>query len=185
VSPEGTTTNPTKLKAVWEWLTPRNKHEIRSFVGLCTYYRQCITGFTNVTKPLAKLTEEKQAFQKVKQALRTASILAYLQPKEVRHWHASNIGIRGVLSQVQDGQEQVIVYYSKMLNKADRNYCVTQWELQAIMRMLEHFHKYLFHLHTDHSALTWLMRFKNLEEQTARWIQHLQEYSFTSEHCQG
>jgi hypothetical protein len=54
---------------------------------------------------------------------------------------------------------------------------------------MEHFHKYLygqeFHLRTDHSALTWLISFKNLEGQTARWIQRLQEYNFTSEHRQG
>jgi hypothetical protein len=54
---------------------------------------------------------------------------------------------------------------------------------------LEHFHKNLyrqeFHLHTDHSALTWLMSFKNFEGQTARQIQRLQEYNFTSEQRQG
>jgi hypothetical protein len=42
------------------------------------------------------------------------------------------------------------------------------------VRALEHFNKYLyrqeFHLHTDHSALTWLMSFKNLEGQMARWF---------------
>jgi hypothetical protein len=57
------------------------------------------------------------------------------------------------------------------------------------MRVLEYFHKYLyrqeFHLCTDHSALTWLMSFKNLEGQTTCWIQHLQEYNFTSEHHRG
>jgi hypothetical protein len=54
---------------------------------------------------------------------------------------------------------------------------------------MEHFHKYLygqeFHLRTDHSALTWLMSFNNLEGQTLRWIQRLQEYNFTFEHRQG
>jgi hypothetical protein len=29
------------------------------------------------------------------------------------------------------------------------------------------------------------MSFKNLEGQTARWIQHLREYNINSEHCQG
>jgi hypothetical protein len=56
----------------------------------------------------------------------------------------SNIGIVGVLSQVQDEQEQVIAYYSKTQNKAERNYCTTQWEILAIVRMLELFHKYLY-----------------------------------------
>jgi hypothetical protein len=41
-----------------------------------------------------------------------------------------------------------------------------------------------FHLQTDHSALTWIKGFKNLEGQTARWIQRLQEYNFISEHRQ-
>jgi ribonuclease HI len=99
---------------------------------------------------------------------------------------ASNFGIGGVVSQIQDGQERVIAYYSKTLYKEERNYCVTRLELLAIVRTLEHFHKYLygqqFHLRTDNSALTWLMSFKNLEGQTARWIQRIQEYNFTSEH---
>jgi hypothetical protein len=63
VSPEGITTDPEKLKAVREWPTPRNKHEIGSFLGLCTYYRPFISGFANIAKPLTKLTEEKRAFQ--------------------------------------------------------------------------------------------------------------------------
>jgi hypothetical protein len=69
-------------------------------------------------------------------------------------------------------------YYNKTFKKAEKDYCVTRRELLAIVRTPEHFRKYIyeqdFHLHTDHSALNWLMGFKNLERQTARWIQHLQ-----------
>jgi hypothetical protein len=196
VSPERITTNPEKLEAVREWPTPRNKHEIRSFLGLCTYYRWFISGFADIAKPLTRLMEEKRtfqwtpeveaSFQTLKEALCTALSLAYPQPggKFIVDTDASNFGIGRVLSQVQDGQERVLSYYSKTLNKAERNYCVTRRELLAIVKSPEHFHKYLygqeFHLHTDHSALTWLMSFK-----TACWIQRLQEYNFTSEHCQG
>jgi hypothetical protein len=63
VSPEGVTTDPEKLQAVREWPTPKNKDEIRSFLGLCTYYRRFISGFANIAKPLTKLTEQKQPFQ--------------------------------------------------------------------------------------------------------------------------
>jgi hypothetical protein len=62
----------------------------------------------------------------------------------------------------------VVAYFSKTLSKAERNYCVTRRELLAIVKTLERFHNYLygqeFHLRTDHSALTWLLSFKNLEE---------------------
>jgi hypothetical protein len=121
-----------------EWPTPKNKHEVRSFLGLCTYYRQFISGFTSIAKPLTKLTEQKQsfqqtpevkaAFQMLKGALCAALILVYPQPGErfVVDTDASNVRIGGVLSQVQDGQERVIAYYSKTLNKVERNYCVTR-----------------------------------------------------------
>jgi hypothetical protein len=45
---------------------------------------------------------------------------------------------------MQDGQERVIAYYSKTINKAEGNYCVNRRELLAIVRTLEHFHKYLY-----------------------------------------
>jgi hypothetical protein len=77
--------------------------------------------------------EEKQAFQwtpdleatfqTVKEALCTSSILAYPQPREgLVVDRASHVGIRGALSQIQDGRERVIVYYSKTLNKTERSY---------------------------------------------------------------
>jgi hypothetical protein len=170
VLPEGISTDSEKLKAVREWPTPKNKHEIRSFLGLCTYYRRFISGFANIAKPLTRLTEEKQAFQwapEVEAAFQTlkgafcaATIPVYPQPRErfIVDTGANNIRIGGVLSQIQDGQERVIAYYSKTLNKAERNYCFTRRELLAMVRTLEHFHKYLygqqFHLRTDHSALT-------------------------------
>jgi hypothetical protein len=93
VSPEGITTDPEKLEAVREWPTPRNKHEVRSFVGLCIYYRRFISGFADIAKPLTRLTEEKQAFQwtpevetafqTLKEALCTAPSLRLLVPSSL------------------------------------------------------------------------------------------------------
>jgi hypothetical protein len=107
---------------------------------------------------LTRLTEEKRAFkwtpeleaafQTLKGALCTAPILAYPQPGGKFIVDASYVGIGGVLSQVQHEQERVIFYYSKTLNMAERNYCVTRRELLAIVKSLEHFHKYLYALRT-------------------------------------
>jgi hypothetical protein len=109
VSPEGLT-DPEKLEAVREWPTPRNRHEVRRFLGLCTYYRRFISGFADIAKPLTRLTDEKQpfqwtpevetAFQTLKEALCTTPILAFLQPggKFIVDTDPSNVGIGGVLS---------------------------------------------------------------------------------------
>jgi hypothetical protein len=89
--------------------------------------------------------EVEAAFQTLNSALCAAPILAYPQPGErfIVDTDAS-IGIGGVLSKIQNGHEHVIAYYSKTLNKAERNYCVTRRELLAMVRTLEHFHKYLY-----------------------------------------
>jgi hypothetical protein len=56
---------------------------------------------------------------------------------------ASNVEIRSVLYQVQDGRERVVAYLRKTLSKAERKYCVTCRELLAIVKMPEHSHKYM------------------------------------------
>ena len=54
--------------------------------------------------------------------------------------------------------------YNKELSKEERNYCVTRTKSLAIIRALEHFHKYLygkeFSPSTDHAALVWLLSLK-------------------------
>jgi hypothetical protein len=63
VSSERIMTDPMKLKAIQEWPTTRDKHELRSFLLLHTYYRQFIASFADITKLLTELTEEKQTFK--------------------------------------------------------------------------------------------------------------------------
>lgn len=201
VSGDGIAVDPEKIRAVVEWPVPKDKHEIRSFLGLCTYYRRFVLGFADIAKPLTRLTEDKnsfvwdlscrQAFEELKKRLVNAPILSYPRPegKFVLDTDASNVGIGSVLSQIQDNQERVIGYFSKVLSKPERNYCVTRRELLAVVKSVENFRKYLygrkFKLRTDHAALMWLLRFKNPEGQVARWIERLQEYDFDSEHRAG
>jgi hypothetical protein len=153
VLPPGITTDPEKLEAIESWPRPKDIHQLRSFLGLCTYYQRFISGFADLAKPLTRLTKEKRmfewstetetAFHTLKEALCTAPVLGYPRPGEkfIVNTEASNMGIGVVLSQVQDGGERVIAYFSKTLSKAERNYCVTRWELLAIVKTLEHFHK--------------------------------------------
>lgn len=87
---------------------------------------------------------------------------------------ASNYGVGGVLSQLQEGTERVIGYFSKSLNKAERSYCVTRRELLALVMSVRHFNCYLYGrkltLRTNHSSLRWLKNFKNPEgQQEGSW----------------
>ncbi|XP_076247766.1 uncharacterized protein LOC143187432 [Calliopsis andreniformis] len=201
VTGKGVKTDPEKIRAIAEWPVPANIKELRSFLGLCTYYRKFVRNFSDIAKPLHQLTENKQTFiwteqhqktfERLKSCLISSPVLAY--PIEgadfILDTDASNVAIGAVLSQVQGGQEKVIAYFSKVLGKAERNYCVTRRELLAVVKSVEHFHHYLygrrFLVRTDHAALRWLMSFKRPEGQIARWIERLQEYDIEIRHRGG
>ena len=145
VSQEGISADPQKIKSVQDWPTPRNVSEVRSFVGLCSYLRKFIPGFSTICKLLHVLTEKNQrfewtkkceiAFNTLKDALTAAPILAFPSENEefVVDCDSSNVALGAVLSQMQDGQERVIAYYSKCLSKAERKYCTTRKELLAVV----------------------------------------------------
>ena len=62
VSKNGIHTSPEKVKAVLDWPRPQTVHNIRSFLGLASYYRKFIKGFSQVAKPLTDLTGDKVAW---------------------------------------------------------------------------------------------------------------------------
>ena len=120
VSEEGVAADPEKLKAVREWPRPRAVSDVRSFVGLCSYYRRFIPDFATVAKPLICLTEkyrqfkwgraQEEAWLEMKRRLITAPVLAYPDPDRpfILDTDASDTGIGAV--QDLDGQERVITY---------------------------------------------------------------------------
>ena len=166
---------------------------------MANYYRRFIKNFSEIAKPLTKLTEKSSkfgwttecdnAFRSLRNKLISSPILIFpdFSKQFILDTDASEVGIGAVLSQVQpDGSEAVVAYASRTLTKPERNYCVTRKELLAVIYFIEHFRPYIlgnsFILRTDHSSLKWLWNFKEPEGQVARWIQKLQEYTFTIIH---
>ena len=102
---------------------------------------------------------------------------------------ASDKAIGGVLSQIQDGEERVVGYGCYVLSAPQRNYCVTRKELLAVVTFTRTYRHYLlgnhFSVRTDHGSLVWLMNFKNIEGQLARWLEELQEYDMEVSHRAG
>ena len=62
VSANGISTDPEKVQAVRGWPTPRTVKEVRSFLGLYSYYRKFIKDFAEIAKPLHYLTEKRNQF---------------------------------------------------------------------------------------------------------------------------
>ena len=198
VGQNGIRPNPKTIEAVMSWKEPTSVKEIQRFIGLCSYYRQYIQNFSHIAAPMLKLTKKnskfiwnescRSAFETLKEKLCSEPILAY--PKQgleyILDCDASNVGIGGVLSQVQDGKEHVIAYASKRLNIHHERYSVTRRELLAVVTFMNHFRHYLlgqkFKLRTDHGSLRWIFEFKDPRGQVARWLEVLAQYDFVIEH---
>ena len=201
ITKDGIKTDPKKTKVVQDWPKPENVHEVRSFLGFCSYYRRFICKFAEIAKPLHKLSEKSQkfvwteecstAFETLKEKLVQCTILSHPDFKEpfVLDTDASDIAIGAVLSQRINGEERVVSFASRTLSKSERRYCVTRKELLAVVHFVKYFRHYLygkeFTVRTDHGSLRWLTNFKNPEGQLARWLEVLSSYSMKIEHRPG
>ena len=206
ISSEGIKPDPEKIKSIKEWRVPRNKREVRRFIGLCSYYRKFIPHFAAIANPLHSLQStsknvifqwneaQQHAFEILKEKLITAPILSspdWTQPFTLQT-DSSQYGVGAVLCQTLSGEEKVIAYASKSLNKAQKNYMVSDRECYAIIWGIRHFRTYLigkrFELLTDHSALQFLntMRLnRDLSGRLARYQMFLQEYDFQPQYRKG
>lgn len=201
VSAEGIKVSPSKVEAVLKWPVPTTRKELMSFLGFVNYHRDHVPNFAEVTAVLYELAHQEdtaswenrheEAFMRTKQLLTSPPCLSYPNPDDIfiLDTDASDTAIGAVLSQVQDGQEKVICYASHVLMKAQRKYCTTRKELLAVVKFCRHFRHYLlgrrFILRTDHNSLVWLMRFKHIEGQLARWLEELAQFDMQIVHRPG
>ncbi|GKE43593.1 retrotransposon protein, putative, ty3-gypsy subclass, partial [Tanacetum coccineum] len=111
IDSKGVHVDPSKIKAIKNWVAPTTPTEVRQFLGLVGYYQRFIEGFSLNSKQLTKLTqknkkyewgeEEKEAFQMLKQKLCSTLILALPEGTEdfVVYCDASIKGFGAVLMQ--------------------------------------------------------------------------------------
>ncbi|CAH1254301.1 GIN1 [Branchiostoma lanceolatum] len=201
ISGDGTRTDPSKVSAVRDWPVPRNVKDIQKFLGFANYYRKFCKGFAETAKPLTNLTRKgvkfswgddcQTAFETLKNMLTSSPVLAYpdFNVPFIVDSDASDFGIGGVLSQLHDGQERVVLYFSRTLDSAEQNYCTHRKEMLAAVEMITRHECYLlgakFTLRTDHSALQFLHKMKQPTKQYARWLAKLASFDFDIVHRAG
>lgn len=194
--------DPSKVQAISEFPVPKSVRQLRRFLGMAGWYRRFIDDFAKITFSLTELlskrkvfkwtTEAQTAFDKVKNKLTTAPVLvsANFAKPFILQCDASTLGVGAVLAQNDsDGNERPIAYMSQKLNKAQRNYSITELECFAVILAIKKFRYFIegqeFKVITDHASLKWLMGQKDLTGRLARWALKLQGFVFTIEHRRG
>lgn len=186
-----------KTSAIVNWPPITSVAELRSFVGLASYYRKFIHGFAKIIAPLSDLlrdgnfvspipTAAANAFLELKRAMTTAPVLKYFDAThETQLWtDASGHAIGGALLQRDaKGDLRPVGYYSRRLSPAEEKYSTYARELLAIRDCLLAFRYYLiglpFVVKTDHCSLKWIMEQRELSGIQARWMSVIQNFQIT------
>ncbi|CAF4830994.1 unnamed protein product [Pieris macdunnoughi] len=201
ISENGVSPNPEKVKAVSKFPVPKCPKDVKSFLGLVSYYRRFIPDFSKTAKPLTTLLkkdvlfnwsiEQQAAFDDLKNKLISAPILIYpdFTNPFVLTCDASNYAISAILSQGEIGKDQPIAFSSRTLNKAEVNYSTTEKECLAIVFGTKTFRPYLyghkFTIVTDHRPLKWLFNCKDPGSRLVRWRLRLEEFDYKIEYKKG
>ena len=116
--------------------------ELKSFLGLVSYFSKFVPQFTTITEPLRKLTrknetfrwekEQQNALKTLKDAMTSAEVMAYYDPNaETRIiWDASPVGLGSILEQKHGDNFRPVAYASRTLNAVERRY--SQIEREAL-----------------------------------------------------
>lgn len=186
--------DPSKIALVQDYPVPKNQNEIRSFMGLCNYYRKFVNSYSIIASSLNELlqknipfewtTDCQKSFETLKASLSSEPVLAYPNMSEpfILTCDASASAIGFILGQLQNGKEHPVAYGGRSLNKAERKWGITDRECLAVIEGIKHFRVYLSNNHfkviTDHRALKWLQNQKDPTVRLGRWALRLQEYDF-------
>jgi hypothetical protein len=201
ITKEGLETDPAKIEKVKNFPTPTTVTQIKSFIGIASYYRRFINNFAAIARPLHNLTKKGQntwnqesleAFNKLKDALTKTPVLTRpdFDKPFVLVTDASGVGLGGVLSQLdENGHEHPIQYISRGLRGPELNYGVSKLEGLAIIWAVKIFRPYLlgkpFTIITDHAAINGLLKSQEPTGILARWIAILNEYEYEVKYRPG
>ena len=202
VGRDGIRTSPEKVRAILDWPRPLSVHDIRSFLGLASYYRKFIRGFSQLAKPLTDLTKEKNAWQwekreeqsflALKAAMATAPVLRLpdFERQFVVTTDASDVAIGAILEQDFGSGLQPIAFSSRKLNPTEIRYSAYERELLGIVWAIGQWKHYFQGPHpiliqTDHAPLRHLPSQTSVNSRVWRWLAVLQGYHVEIRHIPG
>ena len=182
---------------------PITKTQLRSFIGLISFYRQFVPNFSAIAAPLTDLTKkgspnvliwntaQELAFCSLRDCVAKQPILRLpnYNNSMILQTDASQDGLGSVVLQEEDGVRHPISFASRKLLPREKNYSTIEKECLAIIWSILKFQKYLygqnFFLEVDHEPLQYLSRSNYSNGRLMRWALAIQTYRFTVRYIRG
>nr|GFA60385.1 putative reverse transcriptase domain-containing protein [Tanacetum cinerariifolium] len=188
VSAEGIMMDPAKVEAITKWPRPTSVTEVRSFLGLASFYRRFVEGFSCLASPLTKVMrkgekfvcneEREKSFEELKHRLVSAPVLTLPSGSGGFQIYsdASKKGLGCVLMQ----HGKVIAYASIQLKPYEVNYPTHDLELAAVVFALKIWRHYLYgescDVFTDQKSIKYIFTQRELNMRQRRWLELLKDY---------
>ena len=197
ISGKGIAVNPETVKAIVEWLPPKNVKQVRSFLGLASYCRRFVENFSKIAKPLTDLLKKdkkflwspqcQESFTLLKQKLTSTPVLVLpdtSKPFQI-FCDTSLHGLGAVLMQ----ERQVVAYASRQLKKHELNYPTHDLELAAMLHALITWRQYLLgnkcEIFIDHKSLKYIFTQPNLNLRQTRWMETIKDFDLSITYTPG
>ena len=190
-----------KVEAIRALPAPTCVKEVRSFVGMCSYYRRFIPNFSQIAEPIIDLTKKyahykwtdvhQRAFDFIKDSLTTVPLLVYPDPNAsyTLYTDASDTCIGACLTQLSDNEEKPIYYLSHKLSRSQCKWSTVEKEAFAIHFSLQKLDYYLhnaeFVIKTDHKPLKYLLESPMQNRKIQLWALSMAGYNCRIEYIQG
>ena len=208
VTPDGIKPKESLVTAVVDAPAPQNKEQLRSFLGLCEYMSKFVKNFVNKAAPLCAMMKDKvnfvldkthqKVFDDIKSEIAKRPTLSafdsLLNVETILTTDASQYGLGAVLSQMSNCVKQRIIFVSRTLSDAEKNYSVIEKETLAVHWATQRLRTFVwrrrFTVQTDHKPLTSILTTKGFashrtSQRINKWSTLLLEYNFDIQYIPG
>ena len=196
VNAEGVATQKVTTEKITAFNRPHNVKTIKSFLGLCNYYRPFVPNFADLAKPLNRLLKKEipfewaevceEAFQKLKVLLISPPLL--IDPEIGGHFHlltdASDAACGAAVCHKLDEIYRPVAFWGCTLKDAELNYSVMEKEALAVIKSIKNYEDMLqgakITIVTDHKPLIPLLQsaYKAPSARLRRWDLALSDFDF-------
>ena len=193
-----------KIHAIEDFPIPNDKHGVRRFIGLASFFRRFVPKFSEIVWPLTNLTkndcsfcwkeEQQKSFELIKQKLTSKPVLKIYNPAAFAtelHTDASSIGIAAMLLHKDKEKDPLRLVYaiSRATSETESKYHSSRLELMAVAWSLERLRPLLIGIkltwYTDCQSLIHMNVKKTKNGQIARWMSQISEFDLEVKHKKG